>query len=235
MNKKKSVAIMQPYFLPYIGYFQLINAVDEFVVYDNIQYTKKGWINRNRYLLNGSDSTFSIPLKKDRDWKDIIDRSIAEDFDNKKLFRKIESAYKKAPNFASIIPIIEEIIFYEDKNLFRYIVFSLKKICNVLDIKTDIITSSLIDIDHSLESQNRVIQICNSLKATNYINLSGGVDLYDYESFKDKGIALQFISSNQISYKQFNNEFVPFLSILDLLMFNNKETLNNFIHKVNLT
>ena len=103
----KSIAIMQPYFMPYIGYFQLINAVDEFVVYDNIKYTKKGWINRNRYLLNNTESTFSIPLKKDSDWKDIVDRTISDDFDNKKFLRQIESAYRKAPFFIEIIQLIE--------------------------------------------------------------------------------------------------------------------------------
>ena len=93
------LAIMQPYFLPYIGYFQLIAAVDQFIVYDNIKYTKKGWINRNRLLQNGTDTVFSIPLSKDSDALDIRERQIAADFRRDKLLKQIAEAYRKAPYF----------------------------------------------------------------------------------------------------------------------------------------
>ena len=107
------IAIMQPYFLPYIGYYQLINAVDTFIVYDNIKYTKKGWINRNRFLFNGRDETFTIPLKNDSDYLDIYQRSLSKDYliYNRKTLRKIEQSYRKAPNFDTVFPIIEEIFF----------------------------------------------------------------------------------------------------------------------------
>ncbi len=72
------LAIMQPYFFPYIGYFQLINTVDEFVVYDNIEFTKKGWINRNRILVNGKDEYITLPIKKDSDFLHVKDRFLAE-------------------------------------------------------------------------------------------------------------------------------------------------------------
>ena len=75
------LAIMQPYFFPYIGYFQLIKSVDEFVIYDNIQYTKKGWINRNRILVNGTDYLISLPLKKDSDYLNVVDRQLAESWE----------------------------------------------------------------------------------------------------------------------------------------------------------
>src|SRR5690349_10134683 len=112
------LAIMQPYFFPYIGYFQLINASDLFIVYDNIQYTKKGWINRNRFLQNGKDVLFSIPLKKDSDYLDVRDRDLALDFNKTKLLNQIKAAYQRAPYMNETYPIIEEIIQFDDINLF---------------------------------------------------------------------------------------------------------------------
>src|SRR5690606_18130129 len=120
------LAIMQPYFCPYIGYFQLMNAVDKFVVYDNIQYTKKGWINRNRILMNGKDQLFSLPVKKDSDYLNINQRFLSDDFDGekKKLLNKFKGAYNKAPYFKEIFPLLQEIINDDSNNLFDYIYHS---------------------------------------------------------------------------------------------------------------
>src|SRR5205809_1520347 len=101
---------MQPYFLPYIGYWQLLAAVDRFVGYDNIQYAKKGWINRNRFLRNGADAFFTVPLKKGSDFLDIAERSIADDFDPATLLNPLAAAYRKAPCFAEVFPLIERIV-----------------------------------------------------------------------------------------------------------------------------
>ena len=110
---------MQPYFLPYIGYYQLIAAVDVFVVYDNIKYTKKGWINRNRMLRNGKDVMFSLPLKSDSDRLDVCQRELAVDFDPRQLLNTINGAYRRAPYFSLTSPLIEQIVMYDDRNLFR--------------------------------------------------------------------------------------------------------------------
>ena len=112
------LAIMQPYFLPYIGYFQLIAAVDTFIIYDNVKYTKKGWINRNRLLLNGRDAMFSLPLKKDSDYFDIDKRELANEFNPNKLLNQIIGAYRHAPQFKETLPLIEKIIQIPEKNLF---------------------------------------------------------------------------------------------------------------------
>ena len=112
---------MQPYFLPYIGYFQLIAAVDMFIVYDNIKYTKKGWINRNRLLQTGKNEIFSIPLKSDSDYLDVCEREIATDFNRDKLLNQITSAYGRAPHFARTFPLVEQIVQYEETNLFRFL------------------------------------------------------------------------------------------------------------------
>ena len=231
----KKIAIMQPYFLPYIGYFQLINSVDEFVIYDNIKYTKKGWINRNRFLQNNKEATFTIPLKKDSDWKNVVDRKIAENFDAEKLVRQIKNSYSKAPYYNEGFPVFENLVLNEERNLFEYIYNSIKDICNFLNIDTKLIVSSDINHNHKLESQERVLSICNALEATNYINLSGGKDLYNQKYFSDRGIKLEFIASKPLSYKQFNDDHISFLSILDLIMFNDKDTIYNFLHEVNIS
>jgi len=228
------LGIMQPYFLPYIGYFQLLNAVDKYVIYDNIQYTKKGWFNRNRILQNGKDVLFSIPLEKGSDFLDVKDRVISAGFDKKKLINQIREAYRKAPHFAEVMPIIEKIINFDDVNLFNYIYNSVKEVCNYLDIKTEFIISSSVDIDHSLKGQDKVVAICKATGATDYYNAIGGQELYNAEDFKKENIDLHFISTNPIEYKQFKNEFVPWLSIVDVMMFNTKDEIREMLEDYKL-
>jgi len=228
------LGIMQPYFLPYIGYWQLINAVDIFVIYDNIQYTKKGWINRNRFLQNGHDVLFSIFLKNDSDYLNVNQRFLSPDFKKNKLIAKFQSAYSKAPMKNEIVPFISEIINCQEKNLFMYIYNSIVKICEYLELKTKIIISSSVDIDHLLKAENKVLAICKALCAETYINPIGGIELYSKEMFKEYNVELQFIKSKPVEYKQFDNEFVPWLSILDVLMFNERETLKHYLSEFEL-
>src|SRR5437016_10802468 len=101
------VAIMQPYFFPYIGYFQLIHSVDLFIIYDNIKYTKKGWINRNRFLRNGAEVVFTVPLRKDSDFLNVKDRTVAGDFGRGKLVNQLREAYRRAPHFDHAFPVVE--------------------------------------------------------------------------------------------------------------------------------
>lgn len=224
---------MQPYFLPYLGYFQLMNAVDEFVVYDNIQFTKKGWINRNRILVNGRDEYISIPLKKDSDYLDIKDRRLSESWptDKKKLCNKITECYRKAPVFKESMPLIESCLNCEETDLFKFILNSLVSISKYLSIQTPLIISSSIEADHQLKSTERVIGICKARRATKYINPIGGVELYNKLQFAGEGIELSFLKSNNVVYPQFGNEFVPYLSILDILMFNEKEKVREYLNK----
>jgi len=228
------LGIMQPYFLPYIGYWQLINAVDIFVIYDNIQYTKKGWFNRNRYLLNGNDELFSINIKKDSDFLNVNERFISPDYKREKLITMIQNAYCKAPIKKEMITFLSEIINYKENNLFKYIYNSVLKICEYLDIKTEIIISSSLDIDHSLKAENKVLAICKKLEAQTYINSIGGIELYSKELFKEQGIELKFIKSKLIEYKQLENVFIPNLSILDIMMFNDKERIKKYLYEFEL-
>lgn len=223
------IAIMQPYFLPYIGYWQLISAVTTFVVYDNIKYTKKGWINRNRYLRNGSDSIFTIPLKNQSDYLHINERMISDSFDIGKICMQIERAYQKAPYFSEVNPFFQSLVEYSSRNLFDFIYHSITQVLSRLRIKTRIIISSQLDIDHSLKAQDKVLAICKHLKADRYINPIGGTDLYSREVFEDNGLELNFIKSKLIPYKQLDNEFIPWLSILDIMMFNSTADIETML------
>ena len=225
------LGIMQPYFMPYIGYFQLIAAVDQFIVYDNIKYTKKGWINRNRMLLNGKEAMFSLPLKKGSDSLDVVERELAADYDRAKLLNQFKGAYSHAPQFELTYPVLEQIVLHEDNNLFRYINNSIVRLCMHLGIKTEIRISSEIDIDHELKSRDKVMAFCKAAGADTYINTIGGVELYDKEDFRIQGIDLQFINSTPIEYAQYGDRFVPWLSIIDLMMFNSMDTVRAFFNE----
>jgi hypothetical protein len=230
---KESVrlAIMQPYFLPYIGYFQLIAASDLFVVYDNIKYTKKGWINRNRMLLNGQDAMFSLPLQHDADHLDIDRRRLAATPGPHKWLAQLKGAYRHAPCFAQTLPLLEQIAQCPETNLFRFLHHALLATCAHLDIGTPIRISSSVDIDHGLKGQDKVLALCQALGATEYVNAIGGTELYSREAFAQRGIALHFIRSRPLVYPQFAGApFVPWLSIVDVLMFNPLDAVRNWVH-----
>jgi hypothetical protein len=222
---------MQPYFLPYIGYFQLIASVDTFIVYDNIKYTKKGWINRNRMLLNGSDAVFSLPLKKGADSLYVVQRELAEDFNREKLLNQFRGAYNRAPHFAQTYPLLERIIGYEEVNLFRYIYHSIVQLCEYLGIKTKIMVSSEVATDHELKGQDKVLALCKAAGADTYINTIGGLELYSKDDFRRHGINLHFIKARPFSYAQSGSEFVPWLSIVDALMFTPLNTVRVCINE----
>ena len=220
---------MQPYFLPYLGYWQLLAAVDQFVVYDNIQYTKKGWINRNRFLRDGVDVLFTVPLKRGSDFLTIVERSIADDFDPRNLLNALESAYRRAPFFNVVFPLIESIVAAAPRNLFEYLLNSLRATAACLEIETPIVISSTVSVDHALKGESRVIAICRALGATRYVNAIGGRELYSADAFAQHGIDLKFIQMRPISYRQFDHPFVANLSIVDVLMFNSKSAVRDML------
>ena len=225
------LGIMQPYFLPYIGYFQLIRSVDMFIIYDNIKYTKKGWINRNRFLLNGTSGTFSLSLKNGSDNLNIIDRELAADFDRIKLLNRFKNAYMRAPYFKEVFPFLERIILNPNNNLFNYIYISVVLLCERLGIDTKILISSKIPIDHASKGQDKILAMCQSLNASIYINPIGGSELYSKEIFANHGLALKFIKSLPFSYPQHGNDFVSWLSIIDVMMFNSTHYINQQLLK----
>ena len=226
------LAIMQPYFLPYIGYFQLMSSVDQFVLYDNVQFIKNGWINRNRILVDDSDFVFTLPLKKDSHKMLINERCLSLDTWNRerrKILARIQQSYCKAEFFAEAYPLIERCIRYESNHLFSLIHYSINQIKDYIGINTEILISSQLDVDHLLSGQNRVIAICKYLSASHYINAIGGVSLYSQDDFNDNGIQLSFVKSKVIKYQQFGGRFIPDLSIIDVLMFNSPEQIRRFL------
>lgn len=219
------LAIMQPYLLPYLGYWQLLNAVDCFVVYDNIQYTKRGWINRNRFLQNGEPETFSIPLKKGADYLDIGQRYLVDDARKHigKLIRRISEAYRKAPYFEETMPIVHSALGCEQTNLFDFLFATLLAVSEHLAIGTRILVSSSIDMDHSLKGQERVIATVEALGGDEYLNPPGGKELYHGPDFAVRGLSLRFLEPELAPYPQLSASFVSHLSIVDVLMFNGRE------------
>jgi hypothetical protein len=222
-------AIMQPYFFPYIGYFQLIAAVDLFIIYDNIKYTKKGWINRNRILMNGRDVPFTLPLKGASDFLDLREREVAADFDRGKLVNQLRGAYAKAPQFKRMFPVVEEILRHPEANLFKFLQNSIIRMCEIIGITTRIVVSSTIAIDHELKNQDKVLALCQAVNAQAYVNAIGGMELYSKDEFRARGIELSFIRSKPFMYPQFGADFVPWLSIIDVLMFNSLESIRECI------
>ena len=218
-----TVGIMQPYFLPYLGYWQLLAACDRFVLYDNIEYTKKGWINRNRFLQHGQPAYFTVALKHESDHLDVAARSIADGFDGARMLRQFADAYRKAPQFASVYPIAERIVLAKMTNLFEYLHHSIQVTAEFLEIRTPIVVSSTVAIDRGLKGQDKVLAICGALGAHRYLNSMGGTALYSRAAFEARGVALGFLQTRSVGYRQFDGAFVPQLSILDVLMFNSRD------------
>lgn len=220
------LAIMQPYLFPYIGYFQLIKAVDKFVFYDDVNFIKGGWINRNRILINGSEHYITVPCVSASQNKRIMDVEV--DTKNKEysnLLKTIEMAYRKAPCFGHVFPILENILSpVEHISISKLAEKSITEISKYLLLETEFLNSSIsFQESKGLEKADRLIAICKKTGANIYINTGGGIELYSSHIFEQHKVHLSFIKSNSIHYTQFRNEFIPWLSIIDVLMFNSPE------------
>jgi len=214
---------MQPYFLPYIGYYQLINEVDIFVLTDSYQYEKNSWINRNRIISNGAIDFISLPIRRESHRLAIKDRHISKIFSNEKCLKTIFHSYHKTDYYADFYPVIKEIISYSNYNLYDYLLNSLKIILNYLQIDINFIRASELDINYSLSPQEKIISICKELNAESYVNLPGGRHLYDKTIFENANIELGFINpiclpySQNLTNKILNKTFEPNLSIIDMI------------------
>jgi len=229
------LGIMQPYFFPYIGYWQLINAVDKYVIYDDVNYIKGGWINRNNILINGKPKRINLRLYHSSPNKLISEIELLDDriYINK-ILQTIESTYKKAPYFSDAFSVIKTIITQDEENLAKYLEFQIREVCNYLSISTEIIVSSNIQKNNELRGQEKVIEICKVLGAKEYINAIGGQNLYKYVDFSTQGIALRFLRTKEIKYMQSKDNFIPNLSIIDVMMFNSREQIAALINEYEL-
>lgn len=218
---------MQPYFFPYLGYFQLINAVDTFVLYNDVNYIKQGWINRNNILVNERKQYLTIPLVGASSFKHINDIAIAADLS--KIVKTLAQNYAKAPFFADVMPLLEEIFSCPSRNLSDFVCYSLKKVSGHIGIDTNFVESSSIGNDEGLRGQERLLDLCARFEAKTYINAIGGRELYSTEAFAAHGLDLFFIRMGDVSYRQFGKEFEPCLSIIDVMMFNSAEVISEML------
>lgn len=227
-----TLAIMQPYIFPYIGYWHLLEASDTFVIFDDVNYIKQGYINRNNMLANKKRQIFTLELIGASSNKLINEIKIGNN--SKKILKIIKQNYIKAPYFEQIYPLLNNILLNEEPNLAKYIGYSIFRIVEYLGIKINILYSSDIEKDNELKAQEKVIHIAGKLGATNYVNAIGGKELYSKEDFRNNNIKLNFIKTNIIEYKQFKNDFIPYLSIIDILMFNSVEEINTMLKSYEL-
>ena len=222
------LGIMQPYFTPYIGYFQLMKAVDKYVVYDDVNYIKGGWANRNHILINGEKEMFTVTLQKASQNKLFNEIVIGDDF--KKLMKTLQMNYSRAINFDQTMVLMERIISFPNKQLAVFIANSFREILSYLSVETEILMSSEIPKDNSLRGKDKIIQICEILGADTYYNAVGGKNLYDQEEFREHGITLNFVDSLPQVYSQLHTrEFVSGLSMIDVLMNNTKDKVNSLL------
>ena len=229
------IAIMQPYFLPYLGYWQMLNAVDRFILYDDVNYIKNGWINRNNLLDNGKAHFFTLTLDGASSFKLINETHINGSAEARnKVTSYIKNAYRKAPFFKAVFPMIEDIVNYPDTNIALLLENHFRMLTDYLEIDAEIVVSSHIDKDCSLKAQDKVLDICKRQGAKFYINAIGGTELYSKEDFASHGIELQFIKMLPIEYLQFKHDFVPNLSILDVMMFNSVEKIKEYLENYEL-
>jgi len=226
------VAIMQPYFFPYIGYFQLINAVDKFIILDEVNYIKKGWINRNYIHLAGAPFLFTLPLVNTSQNALISACMVDSNPAWKHRFLKtLRLGYARAPHFNAAFPVIEAILLCQEANLVRFLQHSLKELCDFLQIRTVIIPGTSGYDNLHLRGQERIVDICLQEGAELYINPAGGIDLYDKKLFELNHIELKFLRSRGISSGE---DAVPPLSIIHLMMHHPKETIISMLGQFDL-
>lgn len=213
------VGVMQPYFFPYIGYWQLINYVDVFVIFDDVNYINRGWINRNRIILNGGVHYINLPVVKASQNKKINELQV--DISRiQECLNRIEAAYRKAPYYSLEYGKISEIISQSSRYSVSEILESyIRSLCDYLSISSDIRVSSMIEKDNTLKGEEKIIDICKRIGADEYVNPIGGVELYHKEKFDEAGIELSFLKSRLTPYKQFDDTFISSLSVVDVLMF----------------
>lgn len=231
------IGIMQPYLFPYIGYWQLIYAVDRFVILDDVNYIMRGYINRNSILLDGKPYKFTIPIKQASQNRLIMDTKLNfEEKDKKKLLATIGNAYKKAPFYERVMPMIKDIILNPQEDLTEYILYSIEMVMKYMEINREIYRSSQIEKDNTLRAQDRIIEICKRLQADTYINPCGGRKLYDHETFEQQGMKLLFLDvcNERIIYKQSQKTFEPNLSIIDVMMFNDITAIKKILEEYEL-
>jgi hypothetical protein len=229
-----TLAVMQPYLFPYLGYFQLVQAADTFVFYDDVNFIKNGWVNRNRILMNGAANYLTLQLRDASPFKKINEIRFTDN--RPKLMKTIDQAYRKAPCFEAVRPVVEATLTMDTDRLSELAARSVQEISAYLGSSTAFQVSS---VDHAstfgMDRTERILALCRSNSATHYVNAPGGRALYDKEVFGLAGVELSFLQPRAVSYTQYANTFVPGLSMIDVIMFNSKEAVKELLGQYDLT
>jgi len=227
-------ALMQPYFFPYLGYFQLIHSVDEFVIFDQAQHIRRNWITRNRILSPHKETVYiNIPVSKASRETKIKDIHIDNDFNWQEKIVQQLLYYKEAPNYIVVMKLLNEIFSVKFDFISQFNIFLLKETCSFLNIRTNItvLSEKFPEIVDANEADEWGIKVSQALNATTYINAIGGKEFYNQEKYNSNGLDIQFINPILNPYKQVNNHFVPALSIIDVMMFNNTREVMDMIEE----
>jgi len=217
MDSGLSIAVYQPYFFPFLPYWQLLQAADVFVIGDNLRYRMRGFINRNSILLGHAPHLLSISIGKASPNRRIDQIDIIDDFS--RFRRTLHHAYHNAPSYEPAMAVIDQALGFEDRNLARFLGNQIKVVSGYLGLKARITSLSELGIACEYANRNQRLYDCaGALGATRIINPLGSTSLYDAGDFASQGIALGFLRSNASGYPQHSRQFVPNLSIIDAMM-----------------
>jgi len=213
------LAIMQPYFMPYVGYWQLLAAADRLIVLDDVTFIRRGWVNRNRILVNGAVHRFTIPVRQASQHRLIKDLDLAADAGWLASFRAtLMQSYRRAAYFEETLAFLEPVLACCHGKMLPFLLFSIDAVTSHLGIHTPRTLASMTDPEHRNGGQERILNLCQHEQASTYLNLPGGRALYDEQSFRHRGLHLQFIIPREQRYPQGGRRWWPWLSIIDLLM-----------------
>lgn len=235
----KSVAIMQPYFFPYLGYFSLIAATDLWIFFDTAQYIRHGWVNRNRILKPSKDDWqyITVPLEKharDTPIKDIIPKSNGW---QTKMLAQLEH-YKKAPFYNQVIELVREVIMSQESedSIAELNVRCIEYVCNYLkiDFYWEVFSEMDLDVEKVSAPDEWALNICKEIGIKRYINSLGGLDFFDIRKYEQQGIEIEFIRNSLLRYPQPSKDFIRGLSIIDVMMFNEQSTVKKMVYNYNI-
>jgi hypothetical protein len=232
------LAIMQPYFFPYIGYWQLLRAVDTFILFDDVQYMRPGWINRNRILKPAEGWQYIVVPLQAHSHKELIRNILAHDRQNWKeqIIAQLAHYKRKAPYFSVVLELIKATLYSVTDHRMAYINFAvINNINRALDIKTKVLLSSECNFNYTdvKAAGDWALQISQQMHAQQYINPISGASLYNIGEFRRSGIQLTLLAPNAIKYPQ-AGQFEPSLSIIDVLMFNGIENTKLLLNEFSL-
>lgn len=216
----RRLAIMQPYLFPYLGYFQLLHAADEFLYYDDVAYIKQGWVNRNRVLMNGRETLFVAPVHDVSSFRAIQETTLALQYPKwrDKFLKTLQQGYARAHNAVTGLELVRSVFAPSHQTIADLAIASVEAVANYAGLSVRRRRSSLVTPKSDCSGAERVISICRELEATHYVNSPGGRGLYDRDVFAASGVCLEFLSPALAPYRQLSTAFVPGLSIIDVVM-----------------